>query len=259
MTNITLSARRLLYGHGEALFTPLDFTCAAGEVCAVLGANGRGKTSLLQTLIGTLPALGGTVHCAGGIGFVPQDFTSAFSYRVFDIVLMGRAAQVGLLRMPDREDENIVWEALETLNIVALADRPFHALSGGQRQLVLIARALATKGDLLVLDEPTAALDLFNQQAVLQLIRCLAREQGISILFTTHDPSHAALAADNTLLLLPQTQWVFGATAEVLSEENLQRAYGVMVKYLHVTHQGRDYRILAPLFDLPESSPRPGA
>ncbi len=252
MSAVTLSARQLLYGHGEALFAPLDFTCAAGEICAVLGANGRGKTSLLQTLIGTLPALGGTVHCAGGIGFVPQDFASAFAYRVFDIVLMGRAAHVGLLRMPDRRDESIAREALETLNIAPLAHRPFHSLSGGQRQLVLIARALATRGCLLVLDEPTSALDLFNQQAVLQLIRRLAREQGISILFTTHDPSHAALAADNTLLLLPQRQWVFGATGEVLSEQNLQQAYGVTVKQINVAHQGRDYPVMAPLFDIPK-------
>jgi iron complex transport system ATP-binding protein len=252
MTEITLATRQLLYGHGEALCDPLDFACAAGEICAVLGANGRGKTSLLQTLIGTLPALGGTVHCTGGIGFVPQEFTSAFAYRVFDIVLMGRAAQVGLLRMPDRRDDSIVREALEALHIAPLADRPFHSLSGGQRQLVLMARALATQGRLLVLDEPASALDLFNQQAVLQLIRRLAREQGISVLFTTHDPSHAALAADNTLLLLPQRQWLFGATGEVLGEENLQQAYGVTVKQINVTHQGRDYSLLAPLFDVPK-------
>ncbi len=142
------------------------------------GRTGRGKTSLLNTLIGSLPALGGEVHCAGGLGFVPQDFNAAFAYRVFDIVLMGRAAHVGLLRMPDRRDESIVRDALATLNIAALAERPFDALSGGQRQLVLIARALATRGDLLVLDEPTSALDLFNQQAVLQLIRRLARGAG---------------------------------------------------------------------------------
>ena len=252
MTAPALICRRLLFGHREPLFEPLDLTCAAGEVWAVLGANGRGKTSLLQTLTGALPPLGGEARCAGGIGFVPQDFAPAFAYRVADIVLMGRAGHVGLLQLPNRRDEDIVRDALDTLNIASLAERRFNALSGGQRQLALIARALATRGELLVLDEPTSALDLYNQQAVLQLIRRLAREQGISVLFTTHDPAHAALAADKTLLLLPEGQWLSGATGHILNEDNLFRAYGLTVKQLRVRHGERDYPVLAPLFDIPQ-------
>ncbi|WP_413733522.1 ABC transporter ATP-binding protein [Sodalis sp. RH21] len=252
MTENALCARRLEYGHHDALFEPLTFTCARGEICAVLGANGCGKTTLLHTLTGILPALGGEVHCAGGLGFVPQSFTPTFAYRVFDIVLMGRAGSVGLLRMPTARDEEIARAALSALNIGSLAGRPFHTLSGGQRQLVLIARALATRGEILILDEPTAALDLANQQAVMRLIYRLARQQGISVLFTTHDPSHAALLADKTLLLLPGRQWLFGATDRVLNEPNLQRAYAMVVKRLDVDHQGRRYPVLAPLFDLTE-------
>ncbi|NDL63454.1 ABC transporter ATP-binding protein [Acerihabitans arboris] len=249
MTAATLEARRLEYGYGEPLFRPLDFACAPGEVCAILGANGRGKTTLLHTLAGVLPALGGEVRAMGGIGFVPQRFTPTFSYRVFDIVLMGRAGHVGLLHMPSRRDEAITLEALDALGIGALAQRAFPSLSGGQQQLVLIARALATRSNILVLDEPMSALDLFNQQAVMRLIRRLAGREGVSVLFTTHDPSHASLLADNTLLLLPGREWLHGATRTVLSEENLKRAYDIVVKRVDVDHQGRRHRILVPLFD----------
>ncbi len=249
MTLFTLRARRLEYGHRLPLFTPLDFSCAKGEICAILGANGRGKTTLLHTLVGMLPALGGEIIRAAGIGFVPQAFTATFAYRVFDIVLMGRAANVGLLRVPSAQDEEIAHQSLDALDIGALANRSFQSLSGGQRQLVLIARALATRSDILILDEPTAALDLYNQQAVMRLIERLARGQGISILFTTHDPVHASLLADNTLLLLPRREWLYGPTERVLNEENLLRAYGVAVKRVDVEHQGRHYPLLVPLFD----------
>ncbi|WP_413728770.1 ABC transporter ATP-binding protein [Sodalis sp. RH19] len=246
----TLNARGLAFGHGEPLFRPLDFACEPGEICAVLGANGRGKSTLLHTLVGILPALSGDIRCHGGIGFVPQRFTPAFSYRVFDIVLMGRAGHVGLLQMPSRRDEAMAREALEMLGIAALAPRAYLSLSGGQQQLVLIARALATHSDLLVLDEPMAALDLFNQQAVMRLIRRLARRHGVSVLFTTHDPCHASLLADNTVLLLPEREWLHGASRTVLSEENLKRAYDIVVKGIDIDDRGRQHRVLAPLFDL---------
>lgn len=249
MTQYTLRARRLEYGYQHPLFMPLDFACAKGEVCAILGANARGKTTLLLTLLGMLPVLAGDVSRTGGIGFVPQDFSATFSYRVFDIVLMGRAANVGLLQLPSAQDEAIARQSLDVLDIGMLANRTFQSLSGGQRQLVLIARALATRGDILILDEPTAALDLYHQQAVMRLIDRLAHRQGISILFTTHDPGHASLLADNTLLLLPQREWVYGPTAQVLNEENLLCAYGVAVKRVDVEHHGSRYPILVPLFD----------
>src|SRR5476651_2505603 len=132
MTHDTLRARRLEYGYRQPLFRPLNFSCAKGEICAVLGANGRGKSSLLHTLVGMLPALGGEVSRDAGIGFVPQEVSATFSYRVFDLVLMGRAANVGLLRMPSAQDEAITRQSLDALGIGALANRSVQSLSGGQ-------------------------------------------------------------------------------------------------------------------------------
>lgn len=182
MTTFSLRAEALEYGYRQPLYQPIDFCCKAGETVAVLGANGRGKTTLLHTLIGTQPKLGGRVVCPESIGFVPQSFSSP-DYSVFDSVLMGRAPCVGAFSVPSREDEAIAFDALRAMGLESLAERNINTLSGGQRQLVLIARALAMQCRILILDEPTAALDIYNQFRVLSLIRQLAREQGISILF----------------------------------------------------------------------------
>lgn len=247
MTPRGLTVEQLLYGHQKPLFPPLDFGCAAGEVCAILGANGRGKSTLLHTLIGLLAPIAGRIQTRDGIGFVPQQLDSSISYRVADVVLMGRAGKVGLLRQPSAQDQHIALQALQTLNIADLAQVSFDRLSGGQRQLVMIARALATQRSLLVLDEPTSALDLVNQHAVLSLLQQLARDQQLSMVFTSHDPSHALLYADRTLLLMPDQQWCFGDSDTILSEQRLQQTYGMTIKRVQVSHQGRQYPMLAPL------------
>ncbi len=250
MTNVALSVDGLTFGYRNALYTPLSFDCQRGEVCAILGANGRGKTSLLNTLTGVLPLLSGKISRDAPIGFVAQSFSTAFAYRVVDIVLMGRVNSIGLLQQPTRKDEAIAQEALRTLGIEHLAECGFQMLSGGQRQLVMIARALATGCEMLILDEPTSALDLFNQQAVLRLIRQLAQERQISVLFTTHDPAHAHLVAQKCLMLLDSKRWAYGATQEMLTEANLLMAYGVRVARASVLSEGRSYEVLTPLFDI---------
>lgn len=243
---LSLSVKGLEYGYnGEALFEPLDLTCGKGEVTAVLGSNGRGKTSLLHAVTGLLPPISGCVECDGKIGFVPQVFTSHFSYSVMDIVLMGRVREIRLMDMPGREDERIACEALLKLGIEHLAERTYNTLSGGQRQLVLIARALAMQGGILILDEPMASLDLLNQSRVLKLIRLLA-DEGMNVVFTTHDPTHALLAANNVLLMMPGKKWIYGSTGDVLTEGNLKCAYGLEVKEFS-TDRGRAF---VPIFEL---------
>ncbi|MCE9931904.1 ABC transporter ATP-binding protein, partial [Obesumbacterium proteus] len=155
MNEIALSVNELEFGHKKALFDALSFCCRRGEVSAILGANGRGKTSLLNTLSGVIPPLAGEISRSAPIGFVAQSFSSAFAYRVIEIVLMGRVSNVGLLQQPTAKDESIAREALDTLGIAHLAEHSFQTLSGGQRQLVMIARALATGCEMLILDEPT--------------------------------------------------------------------------------------------------------
>lgn len=250
VNNVALSVDGLTFGYRNALYTPLRFDCRRGEVCAILGANGRGKTSLLNTLTGVLPLLSGKISRNAPIGFVAQSFSTAFAYRVVDIVLMGRVNSIGLLQQPTRKDETIAQEALRTLGIEHLAECDFQTLSGGQRQLVMIARALATGCEMLILDEPTSALDLFNQQAVLRLVCQLAQERQISVLFTTHDPAHAHLVAHKCLMLLDGKRWAYGATQEMLTEANLLMAYGVRVERASVLSDGQRYEVLTPLFEI---------
>ncbi len=246
--NSSLSLQALRYGHRQPLFAPLTLACRPGEIWAVLGANGRGKSTLLDTLTGVLPPLGGEMQCEGGVALVPQSFRPAFRWRVSDVVLMGRARHVDLFAQPDEEDARRVEQALAQLGIAALAEDDFGALSGGQQQLVLIARALVSASQNILLDEPCSALDLGNQQVVLQLIGDLAHRQARTVLFTTHDPNHALQVASHTLLLLPEGRWLAGETADVLSETHLRQAYGLPVRLIR--HAASAFPLLAPGFTL---------
>ncbi|CAI2515588.1 Uncharacterized ABC transporter ATP-binding protein HI_1470 [Serratia liquefaciens] len=203
MAETLLKVEDLSFGWpGQApLFNALSLQLSRGEVLAVLGPNGRGKSTLMQLLLGTLPLQQGAVECVGGIGFVPQHFTAPFAYRVLDIVLMGRARYVGLFRSPSAQDHRLAKDALQSLDMLEFAEREFGSLSGGQRQLVLIARALAMSCEVLILDEPTSALDLHHQDRVLSLISSLARERQMAVMFSTHQPNHAHAVADRALLL----------------------------------------------------------
>lgn len=251
MSPIQLSTAGLEYGYPaqQPLFLPLDLCCRAGEITAILGTNGRGKTTLLHTLIGQLAPLAGSLNRPGHIGFVPQIFTPPFSYSVLDMVLMGRATMVRLFAMPSARDVAAARNALAQLGIADLADADFNALSGGQRQLVLIARALASECRMIILDEPTAALDWQNQARVLRLLHRLARTSNISILLTTHDPTHALAIADHALLLMADRHYLYGSCDETITEENLSRLYGLPVRQIDV----EGYRTLVPLLTLPES------
>lgn len=248
MIAASLTVSELLYGHGQPLFSPLSFACEPGNIWAVLGANGRGKSTLLDTLTGVLPALNGQFSVAGGVSVVPQSFRPAFAWQVQDVVLMGRARHVALFSQPTADDRQQVKKALAQLNISALAQHNFAILSGGQQQLVMIARALVSGSQNILLDEPCSALDLANQQVVLQLISDLAHRQQRSVLFTTHDPTHALQVASHTLLLLPDGKWLAGETEEVVTERHLLEAYGVPVRTL--TLNGYPRQIVAPLFSI---------
>lgn len=254
MSHIRLATAGLEYGYqqGQAFFPPLDLCCRAGEITAILGANGRGKTTLLHTLLGQLAPLAGSVQRSGHIGFVPQLFTPPFSYSVLDMVLMGRAARIRLFSLPSAHDMAAARDALALLGIGDLAPCAFSALSGGQRQLVLIARALASECQTLILDEPTAALDVQNQAQVLQLLQHVAHEQGLSVLFTTHDPSHALAIAQQALLLMADRHYLYGSRDAVVTEDNLSRLYGIPMRQISVTHQAQPYQALIPIFTLTE-------
>jgi iron complex transport system ATP-binding protein len=210
-----------------------------GEVLALLGPNGAGKTTLFRTILGWLPPAAGSILLAGEplagwsrarlarlLGYVPQAHARLFAFSVLDVVLMGRAAHLSPFGVPSRRDRETALEALAALGIVELAPRVFRELSGGERQLVLVARALAQEPRLLVMDEPTASLDFGNQIKVLDEVTELGR-RGIAVLMSTHHPDHARRVASRVALLKRGRIVGEGAPDALLSVERLALLYDV--------------------------------
>lgn len=244
---MTIAAHGLGFGYrGRIVGRDLDLALEDGEVLCVLGPNGSGKTTLLRTLLGLVPALAGQVAVNGvdiaGIArarlaremaYVPQAAPSYFEFTLEEMVVMGRTAHLGAFAAPRPRDRAIAREALERMGIGALAARRVTEVSGGERQLALIARALAGEAAALVMDEPTANLDFGNQARVLAQVARL-RAGGASILLTTHDPDHAFQVADRVLLLREGRAITLARTGEALTAENLTRLYDVPVHVANV-------------------------
>jgi iron complex transport system ATP-binding protein len=239
------------YRPGEWVFRDLSFEVRKAGILAVLGQNGCGKTTLLRLLLGTLRPAAGRVERAGEASLVPQLFQAAFSFTALDMVLMGRARHIGVFSRPSRRDEAAAMESMSRLGIGDLADRPFPELSGGQRQLVMLARALASEAGILVLDEPASSLDLGNQAMLLGQLRRLSRGDGLTIVFSTHLPQHALAAADDVLAMDGGGRDLFGPAAEVLTGPNLSRLYGTPIKRVTVEHEGAETEALVTVFKEP--------
>jgi iron complex transport system ATP-binding protein len=246
-----LAGRALTIGYSDRIVgRDLDVELSNGEVLALLGPNGSGKTTLLKTLIGLLAPKAGKVSIgdrplaalksaerARLVAYVPQSHSATFAFTVESIVLMGRTAHGNLFSRPSAHDRAVAERSLERFGISYLAERPYTMISGGERQLTLLARALAQEPQFIVLDEPTASLDFGNQGKVMREIRALAAS-GHGVLFTTHDPNHALRAADRAYLLRGGERIAEGRAGDVLNREQLEALYRVPVEKLTDTATG---------------------
>ena len=256
-----LDVRALSCGyHRKQIVFDASFSMEAGEFVCIIGANGCGKTTLLKTILGLLPPMGGEALLQGRsiaamtdrdrakeIAYIPQAHTPPFPFSVADVVLMGRTPHIGRFSSVSHQDKRIAWEALATLGIEGMAERTYTKLSGGQRQLVLIARALAQQPKLIVMDEPTASLDFGNQQTVLSRMRALS-DAGASILMVTHDPHHAAYCADSVVVMDKGHVIRRGTPDEIITKAQLEQVYNTPIDVLDVTcSNGKHTRVCVPL------------
>ncbi|MDR2485302.1 MAG: ABC transporter ATP-binding protein [Treponema sp.] len=239
---VSLEARNVSFAYGKrAVLQDVSFTLSSGKLFALLGANGAGKSTLFRCILGLEPPQTGEVSLNGEnirkkspaqlarhIAYIPQIHYPAFNYSALDMVLMGTAAQGREWSPPGAAQRQAAEEAMERIGFAHLRFRGFRELSGGEQQLVLIARALAQKASLLVMDEPAASLDYGNQFRVLRHIKALNR-QGYGIILSTHNPDHAFLFADHALALHDTRIIASGAPAEVLTEQLITTLYGIPV------------------------------
>jgi len=243
-----VEVRDLLFRYDGGFELSVDSLDAEeGEVVALLGPNGSGKTTLLLCIAGILRPARGIVRVAGReisklsrreiaelIGLVPQEHHPTFPYAVLDFVVMGRAAYVGLFASPGEGDYKAAERALEAVGMSHLANRPYTQVSGGERRLVLVARALAQEPRLLLLDEPTAYLDFKNQIKVLSVVKKLVEREGLAALVTLHDPTLAASFSNRVVLMDSGRVVASGPPEEVVTADRLEEVYGVPVRIVRI-------------------------
>ena len=240
--NLTFSYRAGL----APVFTDVNLTLREGELLSILGRNGAGKSTLFGCMMGLHRPQTGTVRLCGKdlssmnekqisrlAGYVPQNHSSTFAYTVFEYVLMGCASRIGLLSHPGAKEKESARRAIAQMGIENLSDRVFSELSGGERQQVTIARAIAAEPKVILFDEPTSHLDFSNQIKVLRIIKDLS-DSGYSVVVTTHDPNHALLLGGSVAVFDRDGTVRTGKVDDLVTEDSLKSVYGsdMRIRYM---------------------------
>lgn len=236
-------------GSRQSVLDGLTLTIQEGQPLAILGPNGSGKTTLLHLILGWLKPNQGSLQLNGKrfadysrrelgqlLALVPQNEPVSFEFSALDYVLFGRAPYLAPLEQPSKVDQSIAFAALERVGLSALANRSIMAMSGGEKQMLLIARALAQQSQTILLDEPTSHLDLGNKVRLTNLLRELAHE-GHNLIFTTHEPDFALALSERTLMMQKGQILFDGQTSKIISSAALTQLYGSPVEV--VAHEGR--------------------
>lgn len=264
-----IRTKDLYFSYGNTpILKNIDFRAHESSLVAVIGPNGAGKSTLFRCILGFLKGYSGTIliddkdikemsrtEIAQKIAYIPQSTVPVFNYDVIDIVLMGTTGSLKLLESPGAKQIKTAEEALDELGIGYLRNRGFSRISGGERQLVLIARALAQNAKILIMDEPTANLDYGNQYRVMAKIKQLA-SCGYTVILSTHNPEHALLFADKSFIIQNGEFVAAGSTKDVLNEEMMIKLYGVEVKILTTDINGETARIVVPVGSSSEKKQR---
>lgn len=257
---MSIEVKNLSFAYDQnPVLRDVSFSAAPGDFLCVLGPNGTGKSTLFRCMLGLQRHYAGNISVDGQalhtlpaaklakkIAYIPQYHTPAFNYSVFHTVLMGTTSQFSSMSSPGKSQVEAVEAALEQFGIAHLHDRGCAQISGGERQLALVARAVVQKAKILVMDEPTANLDYGNQLRVMEQIRRLS-EQGYTIILSTHNPEHALLYSTGVLVLLHGAVLRFGTPDEVMTSELLREVYRVDVRLETIQAGDRAVRVCVPL------------
>lgn len=240
---MSIEVKNLCFSYGEReILHDLSFTIEKGEFVSILGSNGVGKSTLFRCILGLLPDYKGEIRIDGKnikdlsvkemsrlVAYIPQNTAPCFNYTVEDIVLMGTTSSLGTFRTPGKAElERVSW-AMEKMGIEKLRKRSFNRISGGERQLAIIARALVQQAGILMLDEPTASLDFGNQMLVLTQAKALASE-GYTVIQTTHNPEHSYMFSNRVLALKDGKLLREGDPKDIITKQIIDSLYGISVE-----------------------------
>lgn len=248
------------YPKQEEILTDINIKLEEGHILSVLGPNGIGKTTLLKCMIGLMPWSRGRSLLTGKdirtlkskeiwnmISYIPQTHGFSFSYTGLEMVMLGRSSHLGLFSQPGHREIEMAEAMMEKVGITRLADKDCNRMSGGELQMVLIARALINEPKLIILDEPETGLDFHNHILVLNMVEKLAHEENIGAIMNTHYPTNAMSIADEALMMNRKGDRFYGPTGDILNESNISKSFDVNVVVDEIMYQNRTIRSVVPV------------